>query len=98
MFHIVGYLGYVECFCEQNIDAVWRLRMDIVSGFTLYAVIWWVVIFMVLPCGVKVPEQQEQGHAGSAPKKANIGKKFLITSLISAVLWGISYVIITEYV
>ena len=49
--------------------------------------IWWVVLFTVLPWGVKVPEQPEKGHADSAPERPMIGRKAAITTLISCVVW-----------
>ncbi len=44
--------------------------------------IWWLVIFLVLPWGVKVPETPM------------IGRKLLVTTAISTVLWVIAYLII----
>ena len=37
------------------------------TGILVYVIIWWLVLFMVLPWGVKVPEEPEPGHASSAP-------------------------------
>ncbi len=56
--------------------------------------IWWLVIFLVLPWGVKVPETPEPGHASSAPETPHIVRKLLITTAISTVLWVIAYLII----
>lgn len=61
--------------------------MDIVSGIVVYILLWWWVLFMVLPFGAKAPETVEKGHATSAPEKPNLLKKMLITSAIAAVLW-----------
>ena len=49
--------------------------------------LWWWVLFMVLPFGAKAPETVEKGHAPSAPEKPNLGKKMLITTVIAAILW-----------
>ncbi len=68
------------------------------TGILVYVIIWWVVLFMVLPWGVKVPEEPEPGHASSAPVNPMMWRKALITSLIAAVLWGIAYWLIeSEY-
>jgi predicted secreted protein len=56
--------------------------------------IWWVVIFAVLPWGVKVPDEPAPGHASSAPEKPLIWRKMLITTAISTVLWVIAFLII----
>ena len=65
--------------------------MSWVTGLMVYAMIWWVVLFMVLPWGVKVPDDPEPGHAPSAPVKPLMGRKVLITTLIAALLWGVAY-------
>jgi predicted secreted protein len=57
------------------------------TGIAIYAVIWWVVIFAVLPWGVRPPEQVEKGHASGAPENPQLGRKALITTMVSAVIW-----------
>ena len=66
------------------------------SGIAVYLIIWWVVIFMVLPWGVRTVDDAEivKGHASSAPKRPRILAKAAVTSLIAAVLWAIVYAII----
>jgi predicted secreted protein len=70
--------------------------MGWVSGIAVYIVIWWLVIFMVLPWGVQPIERGdvEKGHAASAPLRPRMLRKMAITTLISAVLWLIAYAII----
>ncbi len=53
----------------------------------VYVVIWWVVIFAVLPWGVRVPETHELGHATSAPENPRMWRKAAITTGISAIVW-----------
>jgi predicted secreted protein len=60
-----------------------------VSGVFIYVLIWFVVLFTVLPWGVKIPENPEPGHAPSAPINPRIGTKLVATSLVSAVVWAI---------
>ena len=59
-------------------------------------IIWWVVVFTILPIGVRKPDKIEKGHAEGAPKNPLILKKFIITSLIAFVLWLIVFYIIKE--
>ncbi len=70
--------------------------MGWVSGIAVYIVIWWLVIFMVLPWGVQPiePGDVEKGHAASAPLRPRMLRKMAITTAISAVLWLIVYAII----
>ena len=70
--------------------------MGWVSGIAVYIVIWWLVIFMVLPWGVQPIEQSdiEKGHAASAPRRPRMLRKVALTTAISAVLWLVAYAII----
>ncbi len=61
------------------------------TGTMVYVIIWWLVLFLVLPWGVHVPDEHEPGHATSAPAKPMMWRKALITTLIAAVFWGIAY-------
>ena len=67
------------------------------TGTAVYLVIWWLVIFMVLPWGAKSvidEDDVKKGHASSAPKKPRMLLKIAITTVISGVLWGIVYRVI----
>ncbi|MEX2643317.1 MAG: DUF1467 family protein [Acetobacterales bacterium] len=57
------------------------------TGVLVYFIIWWVVLFVVLPWGAHPPEQPEEGHAASAPEKPRLLLKFGVTTLIAALLW-----------
>lgn len=61
--------------------------MSIYIGITVYLVTWWIVIFAVLPWGNQPPAEVEQGHATSAPAKPRLVLKFIVTTVISAVIW-----------
>ncbi len=56
--------------------------------------IWWVVIFAVLPWGVRVPETHQPGHATSAPERPMLWRKAAITTAIAAVIWIGVYLLI----
>ena len=49
-------------------------------------VVWWLVLFMVLPFGARPPGSGQPGMAPSAPARPRIGLKFLITTLIALAL------------
>ncbi len=68
--------------------------MNVVTGILVFVMIWWVVLFTVLPWGVRVPDEHEPGHATSAPSNPMLLRKALITTAISAVLWGVAYYLI----
>lgn len=68
--------------------------MTFTIGLMVYIMIWVVVLFMVLPWGVRIPHNIKKGHATSAPENSYIGLKLLITSLLSALLWVVAYLIL----
>ena len=73
--------------------------MTITAAFVLFAVTWFMVFFIVLP--IRFQSQSEAGAvvAGtpkSAPAMEMVGKKAQITSLISVIVWGVLYLIITS--
>ena len=62
--------------------------MGVYTGIMVYVVTWWIVIFAVLPWGNNdPPDQVEQGHATSAPAKPKLLLKFLVTTIVSAIIW-----------
>ncbi len=66
------------------------------SAVVTFVVVWWLVLFMVLPWGARPPDRVEPGHTASAPAKPRIGLKMLITTLIALVITaGIQWIIET---
>jgi len=70
--------------------------MNWLSGIVTYLLIWWVVLFTVLPWKSKPSRQPGMGHAASAPKVPNLGIKFVVTSVISAFVWVGVYTLIEK--
>lgn len=68
--------------------------MGPISGIVVYLCTWWLVIFCVLPWGGEPHAEEGHGTAGSAPKDPKLRQKFMITTLISAVIWCIIFIII----
>jgi len=58
--------------------------------------IWVVVLFMVLPWGVRLSDNPEPGHATSAPEHPHMGLKLLVTSVISFFIWIVAYLVLTK--
>jgi predicted secreted protein len=65
------------------------------AGISLYVIIWWIVIFTVLPWGVQAVGSDEvaKGHASGAPRKPRILTKMAVTSLVAALIWGVFYLV-----
>ncbi len=68
--------------------------MNWFSGIVVYLLIWWCVLFTVLPWKSRPPKRPGLGHATGAPERPNLGIKFLVTTLISAFLWMCVYILI----
>lgn len=66
------------------------------TGVLLFVIIWWTVIFAVLPWGARPSANPLPGHATSAPERPRLLRKALITTAISVVLWGLLYWLITS--
>jgi predicted secreted protein len=66
------------------------------TGVAIYVIIWWVVLFMVLPFGVRPIEQDDvaKGHASSAPRRPRVIAKMLATSVLAAAVWAVVYFLI----
>ena len=70
--------------------------MNPVSAVVVFIVIWWLVLFMVLPFGVRRAEAPEAGHDPGAPAMPMMWRKAAATTAISLVLFAIVYAI-AEY-
>jgi predicted secreted protein len=63
------------------------------TGIAVYLVVWWLVLFMVLPFGVRRTEEGErvEGEDPGAPAKPKLLIKFAATTLIAGVIFAIIY-------
>lgn len=71
--------------------------MNVFTGILVYVMIWWVLLFTILPWGVTQPLNTQVGHDKGAPENPNLKRKLLLTTVISAVLWLIYYWIMKKY-
>lgn len=61
--------------------------MSWATGLMVYIVIWWTVLFAVLPLGVRRVDKPGRGEDHGAPERPEILRKVIITSAVAAVLW-----------
>ena len=59
-----------------------------------FVVIWWVVLFAVLPLGIKPTEKGDIGHAAGAPANPRLWFKAGITTVVAAVIWLAFYALV----
>jgi predicted secreted protein len=66
--------------------------MTLAGGIAIYFVLWWLVLFTVLPWRATSPHELghdvKAGHAASAPVHPHLLAKFVATTLISAVIFA----------
>jgi len=73
--------------------------MGLTTSISCYMVIWWTVLFAVLPlgsrsyhdAGIKVTDGGDPG----APVNPNLKRKFFTTSWVSAILFGMLWCVLT---
>ena len=61
--------------------------MSWATGLMVYLVIWWTVLFAILPLGVKRVENPGRGQEHGSPERPQLVRKAIITSIVAAVLW-----------
>lgn len=68
------------------------------TSIAIFLTIWWTVLFAVLPWGVVTHAEAgiDKGDGGdpAAPVDPKIKQKFLLTTVISVVLFGIVWLVI----
>lgn len=66
--------------------------MSFISAFAIYFLIWWLVLFAVLPFGVRSQAEAGDVADGSepgAPELPKLWRKLGVTTLISCVIFGV---------
>ncbi|OUR77028.1 hypothetical protein A9Q83_12450 [Alphaproteobacteria bacterium 46_93_T64] len=73
--------------------------MTFLTGLVVYFITWFVVLFTVLPWGVRTQDEEgevEPGTVASAPVNPAIWTKLFATTIVTGILFGIFYATI-EY-
>jgi len=71
--------------------------MAVATAIAIYFLIWWIMLFAVLPWGVRA--QGEEGAPGTdpgAPIVPRLRAKLLWTTIASGVVWAICAVLYTK--
>jgi len=69
------------------------MAYTISTGFAIYFVLWWVVLFVTLPFGVRSQFEDGVGAPGTdpgAPVASQMGRKLIWTTAISAIIFAIA--------
>jgi predicted secreted protein len=72
--------------------------MTLWTGLATYAIIWWLVIFMVLPWGVRRIDTEDLGEMDDpgAPQKPHMLLKLAITTVLAGIVFGLFYMVIVS--
>ena len=72
--------------------------MGITGSIIVYVLIWWIIFFSVLPLGIQANKEKFKERIGGidpgAPINPRIGKKFLITTIITSIICIVIYYLV----
>ncbi|QRM55023.1 DUF1467 family protein [Sinorhizobium sp. BG8] len=74
--------------------------MQLFSIFAVYFIVWWLTLFAVLPFGLKTQAEENEvvlGSVESAPARFRAGRVVLMTTIVSAIIYGCWYVASVKY-
>ena len=74
--------------------------MSWISIAAIYFILWWVVLFAMLPFGVKTQEDDGDvtlGTVASAPHGPHMLRAVIRTTIVSAVIFAAFYVAVVHY-
>jgi len=64
---------------------------SISTALAIYFVLWWIVLFLTLPFGVRSQHEDGEGAPGTdpgAPIVTHMGRKLIWTTVISAIIFA----------
>lgn len=73
--------------------------MAITSALVLYAVVWFLVLFVTLPVGLRTQGDENditEGTQAGAPANFNLKRTMVIVSIIALVVWAVIYSVIVS--
>ena len=72
--------------------------MGITGSIIVYVLIWWIVFFSLLPVGIQSKKEKFiekiEGSDPGAPNNPKIAKKFLITTIITSIIFIVIYYLV----
>ena len=71
--------------------------MGWISFLAIYFILWWVVLFAMLPFGLRTQDEEEDvtlGTVSSAPRGPHMLRALLLTTVVSGLIFGVFYAVI----
>ena len=75
--------------------------MTLSFAIAIYVIIWWIVLFAILPIGMRTQAEEGEvapGTAESAPHRPRLLPKMLATTVVASLVFAAVYVIIVHRV
>jgi predicted secreted protein len=74
--------------------------MSLASAIAIYFIIWWLVLFVVLPFGIRnaheAGETVDEGHEPGAPINPRLVRKALVTTILATAVFAVFYLAVTR--
>lgn len=70
--------------------------MSLATGIAIYFLIWWIVLFAVLPWGIRSQEESgsfAEGTDPGAPAVPGLGRKLAWTTVVAGAVFAVWYVV-----
>jgi predicted secreted protein len=74
--------------------------MGWISFLAIYFILWWVVLFAMLPFGLRTQDEEDDvtlGTVSSAPRGPHMLRAFLLTTVVSGLIFGVFYAVILGF-
>lgn len=74
--------------------------MGWVTGLAIFFIIWWTLLFAILPIGIRSQSDNDDvipGTEPGAPSQFSLGRKFLWTTVASLAAYGCFYLVTEIY-
>lgn len=72
--------------------------MSLFNAFFIFLLIWWVMLFTVLPLGVQRNEEAGKGFDAGAPKIADLKRKLILNTIISAAILAVIWILVEMHI
>lgn len=63
------------------------MQLTLTTSIVVYFMTWWVVLFMILPIGIKQDHAPIVGNDVGAPQTPNMKQKLIIVTAITTILF-----------
>jgi len=73
------------------------MKLGLFTIVAIYLTTWWIVLFMILPIGLRDQNNAPPPTDGSqwgAPENPNLKKKFITTTWVATIVWAVIVIVV----